>query len=473
MKELKELTRVVTKNKVKRIEIIGDINHSKSLIHQLYTGIVEGKYNSDKEAEQDLYGQEGGETYKKLKLRLKQSLQGRFASTSAFHLAEKLYRKSIEFELTDITVLTLRDMIGYLKVRTSDYKKITYYQNLLDHYLKLLSKEHKVDNYSTSLLILNYDYRIGLPEKVRRAEKYERKIRKIFKKYDSFKLKDYGYKALTRRYEMLNDYKGLLGITLEAANYFEKKERAHYRLAIARFLYRAMICYIQLRNYKEGEQAALKCISLTDNGSNNWLLYHAYYLMLYFHSSQYEKAYSIYKKCRFHPNFKKLFPRAKELWLSLEAYIQYLIQIKKIGVPEEEQKSFRLRKFLNEVPLFSKDKRNSNIPILILHMLFLLHQKKYEKVYDRVQALEKYTTRYLKAGDSFRSNCFIKMLLQLPKCHYHKQAVIRKTKQLKVRMSEVPINVASQGSETEYIPYETLWEFVLDSLEDKFYYINY
>jgi len=64
------------------------------------------------------------------------------------------------------------------------------------------------------------------------------------------------------------------------------------------------------------------------------------------------------------------------------------------------------------------------------------------------------------------------MLLQLPKCHYHKQAVIRKTKQLKSRMSEVPINVASQGSETEYIPYETLWEFVLDSLEDKFYYLK-
>ena len=103
--------------------------------------------------------------------------------------------------------------------------------------------------------------------------------------------------------------------------------------------------------------------------------------MLCFHSNQYDKAYIIYKKCRFHPNFKKLSPAARELWLSLEGYVQYLIQIKKIEVPEEERKKFRLRKFLNEVPLFSKDKRNSNIPILILHMLMLLHQKEYEKVY--------------------------------------------------------------------------------------------
>ena len=62
------------------------------------------------------------------------------------------------------------------------------------------------------------------------------------------------------------------------------------------------------------------------------------------------------------------------------------------------------------------------------------------------------------------------MLIIIPKSNFHKQAIIRKTKQLRRKLESVPIEVAKQSNEVEIVPYEILWELVLDSLDNKFYH---
>lgn len=119
------------------------------------------------------------------------------------------------------------------------------------------------------------------------------------------------------------------------------------------------------------------------------------------------------------------------------------------------------------MPIYSKDKRDANISILILQMLFLLHQKKYNEIIDRAESLKTYTYRYLRRDDTFRSHCFIRMLLTLPDCSFHKAAVLRKADQYWQQLKEVPLNVAKQSAEIEIVPYEMLWEFVLESLDER------
>jgi hypothetical protein len=86
-----------------------------------------------------------------------------------------------------------------------------------------------------------------------------------------------------------------------------------------------------------------------------------------------------------------------------------------------------------------------------------------------MEALKAYAYRYLRRDDTFRSNCFIKMLLQLPKNNFHRAAVLRKADKYWQKLQSVPINQANQGSDMEIIPYETLWRFVVDSLDDQFH----
>ncbi|MEM9991763.1 MAG: hypothetical protein AAF738_08365, partial [Bacteroidota bacterium] len=87
----------------------------------------------------------------------------------------------------------------------------------------------------------------------------------------------------------------------------------------------------------------------------------------------------------------------------------------------------------------------------------------------RIEAIEKYCSRYLRKDDTFRSNCFIKMLLQIPISGFHKAGVIRRSEKYLTRLNSMPIDVANQASEIEIIPYEELWLFAQESLENEFF----
>ena len=76
-----------------------------------------------------------------------------------------------------------------------------------------------------------------------------------------------------------------------------------------------------------------------------------------------------------------------------------------------------------------------------------------------------YCHRYLKKDDTFRSNCFIKMLLTLPRSNFNRIAVERNAKKFFDRLKSVPLEKANQAEDLEIIPYDDLWEMVLDMLD--------
>lgn len=143
-----------------------------------------------------------------------------------------------------------------------------------------------------------------------------------------------------------------------------------------------------------------------------------------------------------------------------------------INESDENFSKFKPGKFFNETPIFSKDKRGMNIPILVIQILFMISQRKYNDAVDRIEAIEKYCSRYLRKDDTFRSNCFIKMLLQIPISGFHKTAVIRKSEKHRKQLETVSIDVANQASEIEILPYEDLWNFALECLDNEFHKVK-
>src|SRR5690606_18111165 len=193
--------------------------------------------------------------------------------------------------------------------------------------------------------------------------------------------------------------------------------------------YKMLACYIQLKEFEQGEKVANRCLGLLREGEANWFNTLEQYLLLSFHTDNLHRAFNIYCKAKAHTGFKNLYESATENWRVFEAYIQYFILIGAIRLsPSEEQmmKKFGLKKFLNDVPVHSKDKKRRNIPILIIHVLFLLQNKSYDLVMSRLESLNLYSHRYLLKDDTFRSNCFIKMLMQLPKANFNRIALKRK-----------------------------------------------
>ncbi len=172
----------------------------------------------------------------------------------------------------------------------------------------------------------------------------------------------------------------------------------------------------------------------------------------------------MFEQASSHPSFKHLDPVNAESWKISEAYLLYLLYVGRVSSNSEKAFSFRIAKFLNEVPIFSKDKKGMNIPILIVQILFTIAQQRYDLAIMRMDSIEKYCARYLRKDDTYRSNLFIKMLLCIPQAGFHRVAVSRRAAKYRDLLLKHPLEYANQGHQIEVIPYEVLWEMALDSL---------
>ena len=83
-----------------------------------------------------------------------------------------------------------------------------------------------------------------------------------------------------------------------------------------------------------------------------------------------------------------------------------------------------------------------------------------------MDALNQYSYRYLRNDDTLRSNCFVKMILKIPDATYHPERLKRHTKKLYKTLVNTPTDIREQSSNIEIIPYESLWELVLELLQD-------
>jgi hypothetical protein len=182
-----------------------------------------------------------------------------------------------------------------------------------------------------------------------------------------------------------------------------------------------------------------------------------YKAILSFHSEEYTIAQKTIEKAKSVTQIKHL----KEQWLIFEAYIFFFGAIGKIKNWENEK--FKLGKFLNQVPVFSKDKQGYNVSILTLQLLFFLQRKNFGLMIDRMEALKKYKSRHLESPETMRSYYFIEMLLVLVKHGFKKEKVITEVEGLRNEL--LALSVSVQGNRVEIVPYETLWDCVLDLLD--------
>lgn len=303
---------------------------------------------------------------------------------------------------------------------------------------------------------------------VKMANRYAEELESLLEKssYRQFRL--YAHIILVSRYQIVNDHEGTIKACDEALLFFQNQKYPS-QVQIFNFLFKRLNSYTQLKKYEAADLDAKKCLSLVSEGNLNWFIVSQFYILLLFHSGKIQDGFEFYRKVRSIRNKKKSrLEIGKEFWNLIEAFIDYFIKTGKIEIPANKRKPrFDSKSFVKSVPESSRDKRGMNIMILVLQILFLLDEKKEDEMVDRMEALRYYSSRYLRKNDDFRSNCFIKMVLKIPESNYNQIALKRNTKDLLKKLKSKPLDVADKPIEMEIIPFEALWEIILDSLERK------
>ncbi len=499
MERLRELVKVLNRLKVNQINVIGNYRTRETMSDEFYEKICNDEFKNDDEAAQYFFHTSSdNRNYKLLKKRFEANLlntvffidakQNNFTlSQRAYYtilkemaaakiliargvgylsieLLERSLQKAEKFEFTEMAVEITKILKRHYGTRDLNEQLFNHYKQLAERYQKLAQIEDLAEEYFIESNLF-FSKNKSNPRAVQTfaATRFE-KLKPYLSHYTTYRLHLCTRLLQIQALSTQSNTEQMLEACHQAVEFFTS---INAKSGIQLFSNRKALAHYQLRQYEEGKKSIKKALEIHVLKSLTWLQDMYFYLILCLHTREYQESYDIYKQVTQVPSYKQIPNEISEFWKIAEAYIYYLIAIGKIDAKEDKQ--FKLNKFLNEVPEFSKDKRTRNVPILIIQILFLLQGSsksisKQNVATERINPIEQYCSRYLKKGNNFRSNCFIKMLLQIPNGYFNKIAIERKSVKYVKLLKASDVEFVSQTYEIELIPYEHLWEMALNSL---------
>lgn len=495
MKDLIKISEVLVKSKknVKKTVPLFDHIHGKKSM-QLLKGVISDKFVSDGEASRAIYNgpDKPDKKFLMLKSRLRKkmieetfflnpynknrspyesclnesyrnlSIAKTFLSVGmrkeAMDVIKPLFVQSRFYKITDI-ILSAARMLRYNASLQGTSEELTRYDIIIEETKKELFAEIESEMIVEDLNIetrFSYSNRNDLVKRTK--EKYD-KLVGLSGIYQSHVLRLNTFRLGIRYFEHIRDYKGIIRVCEDCEAYLSANPQFYQNSRYAEMALFKMDACLHLQNYEKGKEYAEVCIGYFNKGFHNWFVFMEYFFLLSLQTRNYEQALKIFREVTKHPKFKNVAPERREKWKLFEAYMNF-------GVPAELADSeYKLYKFINEVPIFNRDKKGYNLSIMIAQFLLLLKMKDHDRLLLKQDSFTLYFKRYVKKKYNYRSYYFSKMLLIILRSNFNAgktQSLSNKYLQkLKARNERYHGNLES----LEVIPYEQLWSEVLKKLE--------
>lgn len=378
---------------------------------------------------------------------------------------ENLLRHTLDFEFTELSMNVIRTLELYYGTIEGDQRKYSELEFQLTELEATWLAERETERLYSDLVINYVNSRADKHLAAEKAEEYFARIEPYTKQFDAFKIHFFSYLIQTIIYDSRNDYAGMEQVCIQAIDFFEKKK---YRsgMVLQTFYYNIITCCLYTRQFEKGQPYVQVLEEMLEESSFNWFKLQELYVTMAMHTENYRVVAETLAKVQASPHLQAQPAHIAEFWKIVEAHIYYLTITGELDTTWTG--NFKISRFLNEVPVLSKDKRGMNITVQIIQFLIYLAQKRLDDCESRVDALKKYCLRYLNGDNTLRSRYFIKMLLQIPLSSFDVNQVRQKTADTLYLLLEIPWDSVNQHREIEIIPYETLWPIVLRSIDKTF-----
>lgn len=509
MKMLKELIDLLPPEKIAQIELVGGNSNNNTQLEKLYRGLHKGEFSSEEDAMKSLYGSKTNceATFAKLRERLRDRLLNtlffidlnkpkfaeypqavinshqqyaqiklllaKSARKTGIWLAEGLLEYTQKYELTELTYLLTTDLkyhFGTLEINKARYRKYDDIQKV--SFEKLQAENNAMDAYH---LVFHKDYgrsKISESELRSRWVEISKELDAHYGPEASSKFLYYYCNAHAEYYFLDNRNEEIISMTSQSIGYLLEKNYTHKPIVFSLNRLK-MIAFFNAKMLDSAIGIANDIEELTKVNQHNWFVIRYFKALFYIHKREYVAAQKIKESTFNDREIDDLKSGLFEIWRTLEAYLEFLSALRDPEGVKDRKNNFRLNKFLNQVPLYQKDKTGRNVTILLVQLLFFLARHNYGRYIDRMDALTQYRQRYLKENNTFRSNCIIRMMVKVGKYGFHPKRVKSYTSKDLWKLKSRQAELSSRSSEVEIIPYEDMWEMVMEMLErnyEKTYY---
>jgi hypothetical protein len=491
MKEISTLLKLVTSFSPGHAEL--SVSKKKSLKEERFIKNIEsGLYTSDEEAAADLYNSHANDArYKMLKHRIKSKLYNNLKLIDPDKAGLNLVRKK-EFECYNLMfqanvlrwkhefdlmanvaskALIIADQYDFTDLQVSALELLNFSYSELGMSKQFLESQKKLRNVITGFMqereaVSLYQNATILLRKSTKTRKeflpqmpgIINQLEQLWRSSGTFSSFDAYYKTFIWYHEMEGNFYKIIEITIDALKQVEDNMINSYRFDFMYNNYIMVYAHLRAKDYNNGLANAEKNLPLYSISSRNWFAYMENYFLLAVHARKYELADMIKRQVIDNKSFHSIPTIAKERWL---LYISYF----RLIYPNSSSKEGEAKNpYLLSLPEYSKDKLGFNVAILTLQFIYLLEKGETEALLYRIESIKKYVSTHLKDVFSLRSKLFLKLLVLTVTEDYDAIECRRKGETLYRKLIDTPAP-GDAYAEIEIVPYEHLWDLILDILE--------
>ncbi len=503
MEALRELIHLMSPRRLRAIRMMGFPFSEESNMGMLYHGLYERKFSDDREASRHIFQtDQAGGPFRKLKAGLHNRLVSLIflqndsrpaytdrksafqechkkwaaskmimalnAKHTAIQMAKQVLKYARQYEFTSLCMDVCKMLKMHFGTLERDHKQYLQYNNLFEEYFQQYKLEIVAENAYINTVNLITQSKLGKTEVIRQLDRIPPKLNPILHQSASYNIQFYGRLSILNILTFKGDIEEALQLCEESITFFEKKTYTAQK-PLEAFYYQKLICSIQLKSFPpdQYEQLCRQQPSFFKLGTYNWFKYQEAVVILGLQLKKYALAFDIFSTASQAKALQTLPNDRREYWLILEYYFHFLHQAGKFNWPDVETKKFPIGKFLNQTVHTSKDKGGLNASIKVIEQLHYLQKGRWAKIEAQQEALKQYAYRHLKQPKTLRSFYFFKLLISIPKYHFDQKKIHKNSIKLIQSLKATPLSLDHQSPEVEIIPFEDLWEMILNFIDLK------
>ncbi len=500
MKHLLEIAAVITRKKVKKIEIFDEasLRNKSSKFNEFFESLMDGKYKNDRDAATALYGcSPTDDKYRQLKSRFRKRLMNTLffidvnlpgnsnyerayytcnkdwtlvrilhsygAVGSAYDLAKQVLAIAEKFRFSDIIVhcaRLLREEASELK----EFKNVLNYNKYIQEFYPVFESELKVEELLNQIAIIEYNEK-STDKASNEIEDLCNKIMSIAELNDSPNINYNSYQAWLNLFELRKDYSSAIEVVERTEEYIKQNPQFEQPTKMISFQLHKMAAFLYTNNFSGARRSVEANIHLFAENSNDWYQYMELYYLQTLRSEQYQIALAIHQKVVTQAKFKKSPRVIREKWNMFKYYHEFYIDTAITNLTNEQRRNFETKsgKLLDDPALFPKELRIITVHTVIAQFIYALQLKRYSQAAETVDRLKTYLLRQLKGKEFLRLGNFIKLLTLLVKANFQPVHLNNEDKIL-LSIKESPNYYFTELNSLEVLPYEKLWTDTVSKL---------
>lgn len=382
------------------------------------------------------------------------TLSGQNAAILAIDLAGHILNIAAKFDLT----LLAMDVAMYLRMQCCmqyfDSEICAEAEARYQFFRQTLDAEFRAEKMYSDLTARWWGGHASDESLQRSAKANAEELKPLMAIVGSSKLHLYGNLLKLQQYLFLRDFPAAADHCEKSIRFFlGKPYQARDPLQV--FYYHLLLCSIHLRDAERGQKAADACLALAGEQMSNQFKVKELLILLYLHTRNYQEAAGLFCSVTADSRFAFLPGALRANWSIFGAYLELA------GVVSSVEETTRTKRATGAT--------SHEYPgaLLIAEYIRLLLENRLDAVRSRVSELEDFLSRRHAGAAVSRTAVFIQMLLRVSEADFQPDGVSRLVAGHLERLQTLPLDLATPTLELEVLPYEVLWQIVLQTLEAK------